>query len=110
MEGGYFLVVRSEFTTPQGSGTGVAYVGYDAAEKHYTYDEFNSMGDAIHSRGRLEDKTWTWAGKREVGGQITNTRWMVSVVSPASYHFKFEMSQDGTNWTTVIAGKATRQT
>ena len=33
----------------------------------------------------------------------------MKVVSPTSYTFKYEMSQDGTSWTTVMDGKATKK-
>lgn len=110
MDGGFFLVVRSEFTiATMGSGTGVAYMGYDPNEKGYTYDEFNSMGEAIHSKGTVEGDTWIWSGERKTDGGTTRTRWIVKIVSPISYNFKFEMSADGTNWNTVVEGKATGQ-
>lgn len=109
MEGGFFLVVRSEFTIPSmGSGTGVAYLGYDSNEKVYTYDEFNSMGEAIHSKGAVDGDTWTWSGERKMD-RIAKTRWVVKIVSPTSYNFKFEISQDGANWNTVVEGKATKR-
>jgi uncharacterized protein DUF1579 len=110
MAGGFFLIVHSEFTAPMGIGTGIAYMGYDPNRKIYTYDEFNSMGDAIHSKGKVEGNTWIWSGERESEAKITKTRWIVSIVSPASYDFKFEISKDAAIWETVIAGKATRQT
>jgi hypothetical protein len=109
MEGGFFLIVRSEFATPEGSGSGVAYMGYDPSEKVYTYDEFNSVGDAIHSKGTVIGGTWTWSGERKTEDGVTKTRWVVTILSPHSYNFRFETLQDGTNWNLVMSGKATRQ-
>ena len=109
MEGGFFLIMRSEFTVPTGRGAGVAYLGYDPNEEVYTYDEFNSLGEAIHSRGTVSADTWTWSGERKVENRITKTRWVVKILSPASYDFRFELSQDGTSWIIVMAGKATKQ-
>lgn len=109
MEGGFFLIVRSEFTLPSGRGSGFAYMGYDRHEKAYTYDEFNSLGDAIHSRGTVNGDTWSWSGERKTENGITKTRWIVKMLSPASYDFRFETSKDGTNWDLVLAGKATKQ-
>lgn len=109
MEGGFFLIVRSEFTLPVGRGTGVAYMGYDTNKNVYTYDEFNSLGDAIHSRGTVSGDTWTWRGKRETQAGMKKTRWIVTILSPNSYDFCFEASQDEVNWNAVIAGKAIKQ-
>jgi hypothetical protein len=32
----------------------------------------------------------------------------MKITSPTSYNFMFEMSPDGTKWTTVMDGKATK--
>ena len=110
MDGGFFLVVRSDFTiAAMGSATGVAYMGYDSNQKVYTYDEFNSIGDAIHSKGTLDGDTWTWSGERVTDAGTAKTRWVVDVVSSDSYNFRFEMSQDTKTWTTVMEGKAVRK-
>lgn len=109
MEGGFFLVVHSEFKTPMGDGAGVAYMGYDPNEKVYTYDEFNSMGEAIHSRGAVHSDTWIWSGERKTDGEITRTRLIQKVMSPSSYDFRFEMSADAENLTAVMEGKAIKQ-
>lgn len=109
MDGGFFLVVRSEFKTPMGDGTGVAYLGFDANAKTYTYDEFNSMGEAIHSKGAVDGDTWTWSGERETDGVSARTRFIQQFRSAMSYDFKFEISQDGKNWITVMEGKATKR-
>jgi hypothetical protein len=108
MDGGFFLVVRSEFTISGVSGTGVAYMGFDPNQKIYTYDEFNSIGDAIHSKGTVEGETWTWSGERKTESSVAKTRWVVNILSATSYEFKFESSLSGT-WTTVMSGRAWKQ-
>jgi uncharacterized protein DUF1579 len=109
MEGGFFLIMQSEFkVADMGSGTGVAYMGYDADRKVYTYDEFNSMGEAQHSTGTVESDTWTWNGEKQLGGSTTKTRFIMKVLSPRSYAFRLETLLDGNNWSTVMEGKATR--
>src|SRR5271166_7202399 len=61
MDGGFFLTMRSEFEIAAvGSGTGMAFMGYDSEKRVYTYDEFNSMGEAEHSTGEVDGDTWTW--------------------------------------------------
>jgi hypothetical protein len=36
------------------------------------------------------------------------TRFPLKTLSPTSYTFKFEVSQDGNNWSTVMDGRATK--
>ncbi len=38
------------------NGTGTSYVGYNLGQKVYTFDSFNSMGEAEHSRHDLENR------------------------------------------------------
>lgn len=109
MDGGFILTMHSEFKIEaMGSGSGVAYMGYDPDKKVYTYDEFNSMGEAVHSTGTVDGNTWQWNGERHVGGSTMKTRFVIKTLSPTSYTFKFEMSPDGNNWSTVMDGKATK--
>ena len=44
-----------------------------------------------------------------MGGQTIKGRYTMKVLSPTSYTFKYEMSKDGTNWTTVMDGKSTKK-
>jgi hypothetical protein len=101
--------MHSEFNGPLGSGSGTAYMGYDTGRKVYTYDEFNSTGEAQHSIGMLDGDTWSWNGEQHLGGKSTKTRLTMKTLSPASYTFKFEMSLDGNIWSTVMDGKATKE-
>ena len=109
MDGGFFLTMHSEFKSPMGSGSGTAYMGYDANRKVYTYDEFNSTGEAQHSTGTLGGETWTWTGEQHLGGNTTKTRLIMKTLSPTSFAFRFEMSPDGNNWSAVMDGKATKE-
>ncbi len=110
MDGGFFLMMHSEFTIADlGSGSGVGFMGYDTDKKVYTYDEFNSMGEAEHSTGTVEGDTWTWTRDEHMGGNTRKGRFTIKIVSPTSYTFKFEMSPDGNNWSTVMEGRATKE-
>jgi hypothetical protein len=110
MDGGFFLTMQSEFNVAAlGSGTGTAYMGYDADKKVYTYDEFNSMGEAQHSTGRVDGDTWNWNGEKYLAGSTMKTRFIMKTLSATSYTFKLEMSPDGNNWSTVMDGKATKE-
>jgi hypothetical protein len=44
-----------------------------------------------------------------MGGQKFKGRFIMKVVSPTSYTYKYEMSQNGTSWTTGMEGKATKK-
>jgi len=110
MEGGFFLTMHSEFNIAGlGSGSGMAYMGFDIDKKVYTYDEFNSMGEAEHSTGSVDGDTWTWTREHLGGGNAAKTRFIMKTVSPTSYTFKLETSPDGCNWSTVMDGKATKK-
>ncbi len=110
MDGTFFLVINSDFDGgAMGTSKGIAYMGYDPQEKVYTYDAFSSMGEAIHSKGTLDGDTWNWANDMKMGAKTIKTRYTMKILSPASYTFKAEMSEDGTTWNTMMEGKATKQ-
>ncbi len=110
MEGGFFLVIHSDFNGgDMGTAKGVAYMGYDPQEKVYTYDAFSSMGENIHSRGTLDGDTWNWTSDMKMGPKTLKTRYTMKILSPAAYTFKAEMSEDGTKWDTMMEGKAAKQ-
>ena len=108
MDGGFFLVIHSDFKGSMGNGTSAAVMGYNSDEKAYTYDEYNSMGEAEHSQGRLDGDTWTWGADEKMGGQTMKGRFTMKILSPTSYSFKYELSSDGAQWTTVMDGKTTK--
>jgi hypothetical protein len=108
MAGGFFVVGHSDFKSPMGNGTGIAFTGYDANDKVYTYDEFDSTGEAVHAKGTVDGDTWTWNSDDKMGGMTMKGRFTMKILSPTAYNFKFDMSQDGTSWTNVMEGKATK--
>jgi len=110
MEGGFFLTIRSQFSSPAGSGSGMAFMGYDAVRRLYTYDEFNSTGEAQHSTGTLEGGTWIWRGIQHLPHRVTHTRFSMKMLSASQYRFRFEISVDADAWTTVMEGEANKQT
>jgi len=110
MEGRFFLVIDSQFKIGDSAKwSGTAFIGYDAARKLYTYDEFNSMGEAQHSTGTLEGETWIWKGEQHIGGKITKTQFIVRMLLPTAYLFRFETSPDGIEWTVLVEDKATKE-
>jgi hypothetical protein len=109
MDGDFFLVCHTDFKTPMGNGSGISVMGYSAEDKTYTYREFNSWGEFDDSKGSLDGNTFVWTSDEKMGGTQYKGRFTMKVTSPTSYDFVFEMSQDGTKWTTVMDGKATKK-
>ena len=110
MDGNFFLVQSSDMDLgPMGKGKDVAYFGYDAEKKVYTYRAFNSWGEAEDSTGTVDGDTWTWLADEHMNGQTMKGRYTMKVLSPTSYTMKYELSQDGTNWMTGMEGKATKK-
>jgi Protein of unknown function (DUF1579) len=110
MPGGFFLVSHSNENTPRGKGKGLAIFGYDPNEKVYTFQAYNSMGEALHAKGMLSGDTWTWTNEEKMQGKLMRGRYTVKVLSPTSYTFKFEMAPEGGDFATVMEGKATKVT
>lgn len=105
MQGGFFLVAHSKFSGGgMGDGTALSVMGYDKDVKKFTYSEFNSWGEAGKSLGSVDGKTWTWYGEEKT----TKGRFIMNVTSPTSYTLQYDMSPDGTNWTTIMTGTATK--
>lgn len=110
MEGGFYLVCHSSYTAEKmGNGVGLSIMGYSNDDKAYTYREFASDGEFVDSRGTIDGDTWTWIGDEKMGGMTTKGRFTMKMTSATSYTFSFEMSQDGTKWTTMMDGKATKK-
>jgi hypothetical protein len=109
MEGGFYLVCNSEYKSSMGTGVGLAVMGYSPDDKAYTYREFNSFGEFEDSKGSIDGDTWTWLADEKMGGMTMKGRFTMKITSGTSYTFMFEMSQDGTKWSTVMDGKATRK-
>ncbi|MBZ5679906.1 MAG: DUF1579 domain-containing protein [Acidobacteriia bacterium] len=110
MDGNFFLVCHVDFkTASSGSGSGLSVIGYSNADKAYTYREFNSWGESDDSKGSLDGDTWTWTSDEKMGGNTVKGRFMMKFTSPTSYIFTYETSPDGTKWTPLVDGKATKE-
>jgi hypothetical protein len=109
MNGHYFLVLHSSTTGALGNATGTSYYGYKPEEKAYTYDAFNSLGQAEHAKGTVDGNTWVWLDTEDFLGQVVKGRYTVTVTSSTSYSFKFEIAPvGGGDYTTVAEGKGTK--
>jgi len=108
MPGKFFLVTHSSVNSPMGPGTEIAVMGYKADDKVYTYDAYNSMGEADHSTGTVSGDTWTWTSDTKMGGKVLKGRFIIKELSPTSYSFKFDMQPEGGQWSTLMEGKSTK--
>jgi len=105
MEGGFYLVCKVKFGgAAMGSGSGLSFMGY--SDKAYTYRSFNSWGEFEDAKGTWDGDTITWTSDENMGGMVMKGRYTMKNISANSYNFLFEISQDGTKWTTVMDGKA----
>jgi Protein of unknown function (DUF1579) len=109
MQGDFYLVCHSDYKSSMGNGVGLSVMGYSADDKAYTYREFNSFGEFDDSRGTVDGDTWTWTNDEKMGGMTMKGRFTMRMTSATSYSFTFDMSQDGTKWSTVMDGKATKK-
>lgn len=109
MEGNFYVVCHSDFKSSMGNGVGLSVLGYSADDKAYTYREFNSYGEFDDSKGTVDGDTWTWTSDEKMGGMTMKGRFTMKITSATSYNFTFDMSQDGTKWSTVMDGKATKK-
>jgi hypothetical protein len=108
MDGNFFLVCHSDFKSSMGNGSGLSLMGYNSEDKSYNYREFNSWGEFMESKGAFDADTWTWTNEEKMGTQTMKGRFTMKVTSPTTYNFTYEMSPDGTKWTDVMDGKATK--
>jgi hypothetical protein len=109
MDGGFFLICKVDFNSGMGSGTGMSMMGYSTDDKIYTYREFNSWGEFTDSKGSIDGDTWTWTSDEKMDKTIWKGRFTMKITSPTTYNFTFDMSQDGTKWTTIMDGKASKK-
>src|SRR5207245_1436420 len=88
MDGAFFLVTHSEFNGAMGKGAETSYMGYDSNDKMYTYDSFNTLGEADHAKGNVDGDTWTWQSETRMGSQTIKGRLTIKVLSATAYNFK----------------------
>jgi len=109
MEGGFFLICHADFQSSMGNGSGFSIMGFSNDDKNYTYREYNSWGESMESKGSATDDTWTWTSDEKMGTMTMKSRFTMKFTTPTAYTFTYDMSQDGTKWTTVMEGKATKK-
>ena len=99
-EGGFALVCHGEGSNPSGEVKSVGILSYDMDKKAYTYYGLETGHPPAYALGEKTGDTWVYDG--EGGGM--KTRVTIKETSSNAYSFTFEISQDGSSWTTVMEG------
>jgi hypothetical protein len=107
-DGGFHVVCRGEGKGPMGTMTSLAVMAYRPAEKEYTFYGIDNFGSSELSRGTKKGTTWTYTATSHYGGQTFQSRYTIVETGPDSYTFKWEASPDGSKWSPLFEGKATR--
>ena len=106
--GSFFVETHSSMKSPMGNIRGMRVMEYNPADKVYTYNAYNSLGEHQVALGHVQGNTWTWTAEEKMNGATVNGRYTVTLVSPTSYTFKSEVATPSGGWSTVMEGKATR--
>jgi hypothetical protein len=109
VSGGFFLEGHSDNKSPAGAFKITAILGYDTATKMYTYNAFDSWGEAITAKGSVSGDTWTWITETTMQGTLIRTRLTEKEISKTQYTLKYESSTDGgTTWTSDLESTFTK--
>ena len=73
------------------------------------YYGVDNMGMAEHAYGTVDNDVWTYTNEGKMNGKSYKGRYTMTNMKPDSYDFKFEMSEDGSTWNTVMEGKNTKK-
>jgi hypothetical protein len=90
-----------------GEGSEISVLGFDPKAKVYTYESFSSQGEHEIATGKVEGDTWTWNSVDS--GQPFKWRYSQKILSNTSFSSKFELSMDGSTWTTVMESKSVKK-
>ncbi len=106
--GGFNVICHSTGNSPMGVSHGLGILGYSSEQKAYTYYGVDSLGFADMSKGTVDGSTWTYTSESKMGDKTVHSRYSMNEVSPTSYTYKYETSEDGQKWSLVMEGKSTR--
>jgi Protein of unknown function (DUF1579) len=111
LPGGFFIERRFEGKVPWGEMKGLEIIGYDSAQKVYTYAAFDNMGSTGSGTMTVSGNTWNVTGRTSMSGKSIQERCTLTLVNGGkSLHIKCDSSTEGTTWTPSFEGKATKST
>lgn len=108
VSGSFFLETHSSMHSVIGDTRGVRMMEYNADDKVYTYNAYNSLGEHQMAIGHVQDNTWTWTSEAKMNGVFAKGRYTITPVSATAYTFKYETLTSTGSWATVMEGKATK--
>jgi hypothetical protein len=106
--GGFHVVCNSNGKGPSGPMRGLGILAYNGEDKVYTYMGIDNSGFSNVSKGSVDGDKWTYTSDDKMGGKVVHGRYTMMTSSPNSYTFMYEVSMDGTQWSTVMEGKTTK--
>ena len=89
-----------------GNVRGMRVMEYNPADKVYTYNAYNSLGEHQVALGHVQGNTWTWTAEEKLNGATVSGRYTVTLVSPTSYTFKSEVATPSGGWTYGHGGQS----
>ena len=105
--GGFYLEVdRPEGQIPRTQGI----MAYDSHAKVYTSYYASSAGFVGVGTGTVNGNTWTWMVDDKYAGKSIKGRTTATILSPTQYTSKYELADGKGGYTTIIEGKATKET
>ena len=109
-DGGWQLVCRENSEGAMGKMKSEAILGWNGEEKVYKYMGFDSMGMMGQATGTVSGNTWSWTGEDKMGGKLIKSKYTITMPSPTTQTFKWEVSDDGgKTWKAAAEGKSTKK-
>jgi hypothetical protein len=105
--GGFYVQSLSE---GQQIPSTVGIIAYDSDAKAYTMSYASSTGLVGAGIGSVNGNTWTWMVEDSFAGQAVKGRTTITMLSPTEYTSKYEMADGKGGYTTLVEGKATKET
>lgn len=106
--GGYQVVCHDTGKSSMGTTHSMNILSYNADDKMYSYYGIDSMGMAEGAKGNVDGNNWVYTSDSKMGGKTFHGRYSMDTSSPGSYTFKYETSEDGQKWSTMMEGKSTK--